>query len=59
MSSHSRDSMYAVAWKHYSKSSRSMVGWKDSVVQAPKTTKQIDVEINRIRQEIARLEHKI
>lgn len=62
MDNHSSDSMYAVAWKHYSKSSRSMVGWKNSSNKAKselKTTKQIDAEIDRIRQEIARLGHKV
>lgn len=49
----------AVSWKHYTQSSRTMQGFKDRVAKASKaakTTKQIDDEINRIRQEIARLE---
>lgn len=54
---YSKASMYAVAWKHYTKSSRSMTGFKDSTVKPAMTTKQIDDEINKIRQQIAKLEN--
>lgn len=52
---HSSDSMYAVHWRHYTKSSRTMVGFKDGQVKAPKTQKEIDVEILKIRQELDKL----